>query len=374
MGEEASSEARDTLFSQVSTIRGTAQLLLDDLATLRKVAVEVAQEPSASSPGRARLLAAVDQYKTGLDAKRLEERRTGLDKQLAGTHRLRKFSENSSKVADYLQAFCNNWPAKMKPQPGPVLVAIDDGSAILDKVVFHCSLVTVPDEVKDELSSLRVGKPLDFEDAFKEKLPDAQRRRRILSNLKHQQIDGWVDVGKGLIYRLPRSSTAQVVTCIAPFVVALLAAGLMYAVPSFGLPSDWHLEDKWGLVAIYLLVLLGVVLHLIVENLKQMQTQSVPIVAFSDGVYWLNLHWLGLVWTVVLTLVVAIALRVAGVESNSEGIPLYVAAGYSVDSVAGLVLTRFDSAAGTWLRKVNEQIEPPKQPAPKGAAKAATSG
>lgn len=368
-------EARDTLFSQVSTIRGAAQLLLDGLATLRKVAVEVAQEPSASAPGRARLGAAVEQYKTSLETMRLEERRTELERQLAGTHTLRKFSENSSKVADYLQAFCNSWPRKTKPQAGPVLVAIDDGSAILDKVVFHCSLVTVPDEVKDELSSLRVGKPLDFEDAFKEKLPDAKRRRRILSNLKHQQIDGWVDVGKGLIYRLPRSSTAQVATCIAPVAVALLAAGLMYAIPSFGLPSDWHLNngDEWALVAVYLLVALGVALHLIVENLKQMQTNSVPIAAFSDGLNWVSLHWLGLVWTVILTLAVALALRILGVQSDGEGIPLYIAAGYSLDSVAGLVLTRFDNATGTWLRKLNEQIEPPKQPAPKGATNAATS-
>lgn len=380
MGREGETGARNALFSRVCVIRAAAQMLIEDLAALRKAAERAGRADKSSTAGKKQLEGAVKQFETGLEAKDPREHQAALRELLDDNHGLRRYAEDAAKVVYGLSRFSDRWGRDERPESGAVLTAVEDCTAILGEVVFHCSLVTVPGEVEEELISLRVGKALDFNESFKEKLPDAARRKRILTNLKHKRIGGWVDVREGLIYRLPRSSTARVLTCIAPFVLALLAATLMYGLPTLDLPGAWHLggendeaTTRWQLVGAFGLVLLGVVLHLLVENIKQLQTRSVPIVAISDGVYWLNLRWLGLVLTVLWALVVAIGLRVSGVGPNDEGIPLFIAAGYSLDSVAGLVLTRFDSISGPWLRQVNEKLKAPDKAAAQEAEAPATA-
>jgi hypothetical protein len=44
-------------------------------------------------------------------------------------------------------------------------------------------------------------------------------------------------------------------------------------------------------------------------------------------------------------------LRIAGVETSGDDLPLYLAAGYSLDSVAGLFFTCFDASASTGLKR-----------------------
>ncbi len=56
-------------------------------------------------------------------------------------------------------------------------------------------------------------------------------------------------------------------------------------------------------------------------------------------------------------IVVVIGLRVSGVGDDDADLGLYIAAGYSVDSIAGLFLTRFDTGAKKALKGVEKQIE-----------------
>jgi hypothetical protein len=370
--------ARDELFTRVSGVRVTSRLLLRTLAALTEAAEKYAPATSGSTMREAALKEALARGQKALDAKQLATQQSALRKLLEDHPSLHGYAEDTWAVVNDISGLLDRWPkapAGSAPDAAATIAAAKDSAAILTDVVLHCSKVTVPEEVEEQLIYLRVGKPLDFDDAFEEQLPDTEQRKRVLSGLKHKRIGGWVDVGAGLIYRLPRSTVARVLTCIAPFLLALLAAALMYGVPTLSLPSDWNLNKRWELVGAFGLVLLGAVIHLLVENVKQMQTRSLPIVAISDGIYWLNLRWLGLALTVLWALVVAIGLRVAEVGPNDEGIALYIAAGYSLDSVAGLVLTRFDSTAGVLLKKVNKQLEVPgdQSASGKGQAAAATA-
>lgn len=378
MAAEVDPQARNELFTRMSGIRVASRLLVRSLTRLTETANGGAAATADSALREAALKEAVTSCKRALEAKQLRQQQTALRGLLDGNPSLHCYAEDAWAVADDISELLNRWPeasgANNSPDAAAICASAKDADAILAEIILHCSKVTVPEEVEEELIFLRVGKPLDFNDAFAELLPNAEQRKRVLSGLKHKRIGGWVDVGAGLIYRLSRSRVSRALTCIAPFLLALLAAGLMYGIPTLSLPEDWNLDDHWKLVGAFGLVLLGAVIHLLVENVKQLQTRSVPIVAISDGVYWLNLRWLGLSLTVLWALVVAIALRVAGVESSDEGIPLYIAAGYSLDSVAGLVLTRFDSTAGVLLRKLNKQLEVPPDGGASGAGKAVGAG
>jgi hypothetical protein len=98
------------------------------------------------------------------------------------------------------------------------------------------------------------------------------------------------------------------------------------------------------LLGAYLLVLAGAVLHLVVENVKQGQSGNVPILAIGDGLECLHLRWAGLGLSFLPVLVTVIGLRILGAGNDPDELTVYVFAGYSVDSVSGLFLTRFDAS------------------------------
>lgn len=355
-GETLEATAHTKLFTQLSRVRVEAGSLLGALGDLTD-----ATEPKGHAGlAEGALEEAVRTWIGALDTAKLDEKRAGLTDLLNGEDDLHGFAEDAWSVVNALSRLRDRWPPGVagKVDAASLATSAKDSGKILREVVYYCSRVTIPTEVEEQLETLHVGKPLDFNATFKPKLPSAAQRKQILAGLKNRRIGGWVDDGAGLIYKLSRDAPTRVLTCIAPFLLAALAAGFMYLIPTFGLPGDWNLGNpRWQLVGAFGLVIAGAVIHLLVENVKQLQSRSVPIVAITDGVYWLNLRWIGLSLTVLWALVVAIGLRAIGLESTgAEGVGSYLAAGYSLDSVAGLVLTRFDSSAGVLLRKVNAQV------------------
>ena len=357
--------ARTKLFTQITNVRVEAGALLRALDSL---------EATVATPGHTSetVQSAADAWTSALSTAGLDTTRTELSELLGGDFDLHDLAEDTWSVVKSLSQLQDLWPAEHPTDTASLLLAVKETRRILRKVIYHCGEITVPVEVKEQLETLRVGKPLDFEASFKSKIPRPTQRSQILAELKNQRIGGWVDEGAQLIYRLSAGAGARFLTCIAPFALALLGAGLMYLIPTFSLPVAWNLGDRWQLAGAFGLVLSGAVIHLLVENIKQLQSRSVPIVAITDGIYWLNLRWIGLSLTVLWALVVAIGLRVIGFDSvGSEGVGAYIAAGYSLDSVAGLVLTRFDSSAGVLLRKVNDQVTGAKTPGGEGAGEAA---
>ena len=125
----------------------------------------------------------------------------------------------------------------------------------------------------------------------------------------------------------------------------------------------WH-----KLLGPYLLVIGGVIAHLAAENLKQ-DKAGVPILAINDLLAWLNLSWVGLAYSFIPVIIVVVGLSVLDIGATGHDLTLWLAAGYSVDSIAGLVLNRFDTGSVAYAqlknaldrkarhnRKVNERV------------------
>jgi hypothetical protein len=356
--------ARGKLFTRVSRIRVESRSLIGALKKLEEAAKPTGDGSRDSSLAQGALGDAVTTWHAALAAAALGRRAKELEEVLDGDSDLHDYAEGGWGAANGLSRLLDRWPAKAA-QPckteldrTAIAVTAKESTAILNGVIFECCKVTIPDEVEEKLIEMRVGKALEFHAVFDDTLPDPAQRGEILSLLKHRQIGGWVEPATGFIYRVWRSRAGRIATCVAPFVVALLTGCALYGFASLSLADNWdYLKDGWQLVGAYGLVLAGAAFHLLIENLKQNQTKSAPILAVTDLVYWLNLRWVGLLLTIAWVVVVTIGLRAAGVEEDGE-LSIYFFGGYSLDSIAGLVLTRFNSSAEAAQAALTKQLTP----------------
>jgi hypothetical protein len=133
----------------------------------------------------------------------------------------------------------------------------------------------------------------------------------------------------------------------------IVGAALALA-PTLGLDDSVGLKSSGDNLNAYLLVLLGMVAHLLIENLKQFQANTTPVAigAFLD---WLHLRWVAIAYSFVPVVVTVVGLLVT-VGFDGDKALLYFFAGYSIDSVAGVFLTRFGTAAASGVAKVQELI------------------
>jgi len=341
-GETAqATSGRSELFVQMSKIRTEAGELLRVLAKLEKAA---APESGGGEPelATAVLRQAIADAGMALDSADPATLGEEVEKLLRGDEDLSACADDAWAATSGLSTLIRRWPRDPDADAAAVIVSARECAEILKDISFHSTKVTIRKDLERELETMHVGKALDFDYAFGSQLRDRAERTKVLSYLKHMKFGGWVDTAGGTVYKLPPGGWPRLLACIAPFLTAALAAGALYGfaaafdVAKFG--------DGTELLLIFGLVLVGTVSHLGVENLKQSLTGSVPILALSDGVYWLSLRWLGLVKTVMVALMVVVGLRLGDVGPSGQGLTICLAAGYSLDSVAGIFLTRF---AGT---------------------------
>jgi len=231
----------------------------------------------------------------------------------------------------------------------------------LDKAYDAILELVVPYYVRRQLHSLGVGSALLLATVYSHnrlRLPPLERRRELVTWLESQRTElaeGIVDVAHERIWRKSSNAFARGVSYTAPVVFALLGGVIAWIATLLALPAGLHLDEFREVLTAYVLVLAGVVLHLIVENVKQFQSQAVPIVAIGHLLDWLHLRWAAIAWTFFLVLVTVVGLR-ASLDIEAEDNLLYLLAGYSIDSVAGIFLTRFGTAAASGVSRLHALV------------------
>jgi hypothetical protein len=352
-------EASDRLVGRVQRIRVDAQELL---AQLDKV--DTAGRTKDAKARARQVKQVVHDADELVKGKSLNEHITELEEILAANDKLARRQTGAAwRIHNALQQIQRgHWPGSR--DPADALAESAAARPYLDTVVASAAEITVPPTLRDRLDQIAVGKPLDFHTTFKSELPKQAEREELLAALAAEEHDfrGIVDTGRGLVYKVSRSRTWRVLSYLSPLICAVLAGAFLVLVGNLdnlgvALSDSWHLNDVGALISAYVLVLAGTVIHLLVENVKQLQSRSVPILAIGDGLDWLHLHWAGLALTYVWVLVTVIGLRVINIGTTDSELPIYLFAGYSVDSIAGLFLTRFDSSARGGLKGLTQTIQ-----------------
>jgi hypothetical protein len=343
--------------------RGHVESLRQDVSDLARAltAVQQAAQQVDLAARDQELKAALDNGEELLKRHRLVRKANALQ-DLEGNERFAaQHSGQLTQIQNLLHKLREQWPI-LPPDNGTATRALAAEATVAElnyAAVKFCAV----GELDDALCGIHTGKSVNLDDCFSSSLPSASDRNQLIAHLKgvERDITGVIDEKNRLAYRTPPTLLLRFLACLSPLLFFLAGGGLLFLISKFdkwGLISakNWPLGDSGAVVGAYLLVSAGAIMHLTVENVKQLQSKQVPILAIGDLLTWLELRWAGLGWTFVAMVITVIALRYAGVTSDAREIPVWLAAGYSVDSIAGLVLTRFDTAATAGLSALRQRI------------------
>jgi len=228
---------------------------------------------------------------------------------------------------------------------------------ILDQLVFVCATQTIPDELDNYLANYRIGTCLDFVDTFKDQLPDDDSTRRLLEHLAPQSVlvSGLIDVRNAKVIKADRRTWRQVLSVVIVLIVAALGFGVAgIAVylgkwKLFGLGDHWLLKpDDWFyLNGAYLLVLLGVLGHWVLDRVKQNRAGS-DVTPFSEWLMWIHVNEVPItvrILTVWLLIALGIGLQVYKITSAVQPVTFFTA-GYFMDSTFDALIGRFNTFIG----------------------------
>jgi hypothetical protein len=264
-------------------------------------------------------------------------------------------------IQNFLHQLQEQWPAR--PADDTTVTRTVTAETTVGELNYAAVEFCAVGELNDAFSGIHTGKPINLDERFSATLPSSADRDKLIAYLKSEErnLTGVINVTNRLAYRTPPTLLLRFFACLSPLVFFAAGGGLLFLISKFdswGLISakSWPLGSSGAVVGAYLLLSAGAILHLIVENVKQLQSKQTPILAIGDLLTWLELRWAGLAWTFVAMLVTVIALRYTGVTSDAREIPVWLSAGYSVDSIAGLVLTRFDTSATAGLSALTKRI------------------
>ncbi len=256
------------------------------------------------------------------------------------------------------------WPKST--DAGQALAEVKEARSTLLEIIVEAAKLSIPSRLKEHLAQRSTGRPFDFNASFKDELPDPEIRKAYLRELKEyegESFNGVVDVDAGLIYVTSRSRLNRILTYFAPAISAAALGGLLYGVSLLSI--DWPIADGKPLIQGYVLVLLGMVAHLLIENAKQFDMGD-KIVVVGDKLTWMHLRWASLSWSIVPAAVTAVGLRFGNLPGADDW-QTYLFAGYAADSIAGLFLTRYDASAKKGLEALKGAVAPKAVKAASGA-------
>ena len=174
-------------------------------------------------------------------------------------------------------------------------------AAALREIEWQAGLISVPIRVNQHLQTKRIGGQLRFHESFRDEIGDDERRTALLAFLAQHpaSFSGVVDVPTGVIYRVATQPWRRAASWIGLGLAATLggyaviwlvtagldAVGLGASIPGLG-------PGRAGeLLAAYVGMLAGVLIHVVVEALKQAQRRgSGSFLALEDWFLWVHVR------------------------------------------------------------------------------------
>jgi hypothetical protein len=305
------------------------------------------------------------------------------DTQIAQRMQMVSDLKTHPRVAAYrtdLELVCNHWESIQDLDLSAVLQALAatapgaplDYTAVRFAIAAYrqlheqIGLFTIPKRIAGFMEEQSgVGAPLDFHARFADELDDPNDRVEVLRRLAVLNVDrvgGLVDVERGMIYRV--GPLRRRLLSYAMLLVAMLAGGgivyLLSTTNSFALPgfSSGTMVPLQTLLWWYALMMAGVAAH-IVKKAAELSivartggSGDAPQVILDRLAIWIHVREYRFV-TTILTAIGAFVMLVASGQANASTALL---AGYTIDSLADLVLQRFNTAVSTHAAEVKQAL------------------
>ncbi|MGD0801812.1 MAG: hypothetical protein ABR906_10895 [Terracidiphilus sp.] len=224
---------------------------------------------------------------------------------------------------------------------------------VLDAIIFTCACQTIPNELDNYLKNYRIGKSLDFVATFKDQFADEASARAVLATLAQQSgaVSGLIDLESAKVIKADQRGWRQAISVAWIMAIAGAGFGLAAIAVHFGIwlrfgSGAWPVNpDQWAaLNGAYLLVLLGVLGHWVLDRVKQNRAGA-EVTPLAEWLMWIHINEVPItiriatVWLIVLLGVAFGTFDLAkGVEPT-----LYFTAGYFVDSTFDALVGRFNT-------------------------------
>ena len=237
-----------------------------------------------------------------------------------------------------------------------IRAGLDTARGLINEIEWHAALITIPPRAKRHMAALRVGNKLPFDATFSDELSDVNQRTKMLIYLREHPtfIDGVVDVAGRVIIRASPNLARRMVSYIGLPAFAILGGLLYVNVLTGGIPfTDVTFAGVTGirperfddLLQAYVLVIFGQLAHIVIEAVKQQQRGDDGFLALDDWLMWIHVRETSIavgivvVWLSLYGLAQAFPTSIPGVTAFT--------AGYSIDSLLGLFITRFETTMAT---------------------------
>jgi hypothetical protein len=258
-----------------------------------------------------------------------------------------------SKGSDLITHISNRWerikeihPDYQNP-PANIGDILKKSSDYLCDMVYHCDRLTVPRRVTKHMASLKPGYALDFHEEFDDEFCSKEQAQNLLDFLARHPayLQGIIDPENGLIYKAdPKGkrwpSYARIIgaALLGGFIAIL---GITIAKGALGLPVLSTLAFMAQYVMPFCIILCGSVAHIIVDALKEKQSETKhPLKAVDDWLLWIHIRE-----TLILKgiAVICIGFIVLVLSFGLTDVLTFFVAGYSIDSIGDIFVNRFDA-------------------------------
>ena len=214
----------------------------------------------------------------------------------------------------------------------------------IEKSVYKCNMITIPNCLHKQLGHLKSGDALDFYKAYEEEFFSETEKKDLLEyfNRYPESIEGKIDVSKGLIFKVdPKEERWKSYGwIIGTFVAGALGLSLFFWL----FKNEIALDNFTVFFKSYLVFVFGALIHILIEGGFKTPKSSTRFnfKSGSDWLAWVNIkHGAIMGGIVALDLLFVLLLLVLGTNGDDlSTIPL-LAAGYSSDSLSDTVIPKF---------------------------------
>jgi hypothetical protein len=246
--------------------------------------------------------------------------------------------------------------------------AYDEAKPLVAAIELAVARLTVESRLNQRLEKVRIGRKLDFNGMFADEIPDPAQRRAILVELKGQPdaVSGEVDAEQGVIYKASQNTWRRLLSPAMVLAVAFVGGIglpnlLVNGFTQIGLPAGWLLPSDITVARLqtaYWPLLVGSFGHVLVGAVNEQKRHSADaFLALDDWFSWIHVRELALVASVFVVWFTLIGLAFTLGDAALQPQAAFFT-GYSIDSVSGTFINRFDTLAQTSSESILAKLRP----------------
>jgi hypothetical protein len=254
--------------------------------------------------------------------------------------------------------------------PDTLKADVGEARAAVRVIILAVASITIPLRLNEHLQGALPGQSVSFKSLFEDELPDQADRKEVLRRMAEAPatVDGIVDVESGTIIKISPSLRRRRQSYIWEATALFLGGAIAFLVVAFirnfiSTSNGIHVPDAAAWASLNQLAVLLVVFstgagfHLVLDLIKSRQggVGSPLRAGFDSWLIWLHARELNVISSILALWFVFGAVLILAPGGMPDALTAFFA-GYFFDSVADVVIKRFEAFAPDQLASVTKLV------------------